>query len=96
MNDTLKALLNSAQKWYIDATFRAVGLLFTQLWSVYALQKHEQSVKQVPLVFCLMSGKSTQEYKAVLKVVLQELPAPFVHTIHLEFESAMWRAIHTP
>ena len=41
-----------------------------------------------------MSGKSKQDYKRVLKALIKLLPSIRVETITIDFESAMWKAIH--
>ena len=59
-------LLASAQRWYVDGTFWVVKQPFTQLLTIHAFLSEDDCVKQVPLAFCLMSGKSTSDYKAVI------------------------------
>ena len=49
-------LLNRAKSWYVDATFKLYRQPFTQLLTVNAFVKAVDYVKQVPLVFVLMSG----------------------------------------
>ena len=59
-------LLQQAKRWYPDATFYVVRRSFQQLFSVHAFVRKGDSLKQVPLAF----------YKATLRQLLGELPAP--------------------
>jgi len=59
------ALLSKAKTWYVDATFRVVNTPFTQLFSVHGYVKSGGSVKQVPLVMVVMSGKKAKDYSKV-------------------------------
>lgn len=67
---------------------------FTQLLTLNAFVKNDDHVKQVPLVFAIMSGKKKRDYKAVLEAVLSILPdQPRVKRVTLDFEKAMWSAM---
>ena len=61
---------------YANATFRVVKASFTQLFGMHAFVKTGSCVKQVPLAFCLMSGKRKVDYAAVINIVIQLLPTP--------------------
>ena len=79
---------------YADATFRVVKAPFTQLFGVHAFVKSGSCVKQVPLAFCLMSGKRKVDYVAVLNSIIELLPTPLaVRRVVLDFEAAMWEAV---
>ena len=67
-------LLQSAKTWYLDSTFKVVCKPFTQLFSIHAFIRKDECAKQVPLVFCLMSGKKKRNYKHVLRAILELLP----------------------
>ena len=56
--------------------------------------KTDDYTKQVPLVFVLMSGGKTKDYKAVIKAVLAMLPVPqAVSKITVDFEMAVWKTL---
>ena len=57
--------LSKAKTWFIDSTFKLCCHPFTQLWTIDANVKSKDHVKQVPLVFVLMSGKKTKYYQKV-------------------------------
>ncbi len=64
--DQLK-LLSRSKNWYGDGTFKIVKSPFYQMWSIHAFIQFGQDVKQVPLVFVLMSGKRREDYEAILE-----------------------------
>ena len=68
-------LLSVAKNWYIDATFKVVSPLFKPLFSIHTFIKHNSSIKQVPLLFAVMSAKRKKDYKKVLKAVKSMLPS---------------------
>ena len=92
--DNMTQLLSCAKNWYINATFKVVRHPFTQLLHIYAFITSGDRTKQVPLLVVIMSGKSKQDYKRVLKAVIKLLPSKRVETITIDFETAMWKAIH--
>ena len=55
-------LLAASVHWFVDGTFKLVKSTFTQLWSIHAFVKHGIVVKQVPLMFCLMSSHRKIDY----------------------------------
>jgi len=98
-NKQMLRLLGKCRTWYIDATFRVVSKPFKQLFSIHgfaqASKGGKQYVKQVPLIFVLMSGKKTSDYQAVFEGILAlfETP-PRVRECVMDFEGAIWRAMN--
>ena len=48
-------ILQQAKRWFCEGTFKIVADPFTQLQLIHAFVKKGDSLKQIPLVFCLMS-----------------------------------------
>ena len=89
-------LLADARVWYVDATFKVVRQPFYQLLSVHAFLRSGESIKQVPLMFCLMSRRRKEDYVAVLEAVKQALPSPAdVDEVVADFEVAVWTAVRS-
>ena len=58
-------LLAGAKTWYLDGTFRVVKPSFTQLFTIHAFVRCADDLKQIPLMYCLMSGKRKADYYKV-------------------------------
>ena len=87
-------LLHLAKTWFVDATFNVVKSPFTQLFSIHAFIKADGKLKQVPLMFVLMSGKRKCDYRKVMKKVKNLLPPrPAVTRVVADFKAAMWKGI---
>ena len=70
-------LLSTASTIFCDTTFKVVSPSFYQLFSVHAFlhDTNGQEVKQVPLVFALMSRRCKKDNKAVFRAVLELAPS---------------------
>ena len=84
---------NRAKSWYVDASFKLCRQPFTQLLTVNAFVNADDYVKQVLLVFVLMSGKKKGDYRGVSKKLLALLPSPAVKQVTLDFECTMWKVL---
>lgn len=86
-------LLAQAKCWYTDATSKVVRKPFMQLFSIHAVIQSGENVKQIPLVFALMSQRRKKDYKAVLKAIKQAVPMePKLTRVLMDFEAPMWLA----
>ena len=84
-------LLERAERWYLDGTFKAVRRPFTQLFSIHAFVKKGGKMKHVPLCFVVMSHRRKRDYRAVFKAVRSVLPSVAVKEVLSDFEAAVWR-----
>ena len=71
--------------------FKVVRAPFVQLFSVHAFIRQGDNLKQIPLVYCLMSGKSTKDYEAIFTALLQLLSRTNlgVKSVILDFEAQL-------
>ena len=67
------SLLKKAKHWYCDATFKIARHPFTQLFSVHAHVKNDDNIKQVPLLYAMMSGKRCCDYEEVFSKTIELL-----------------------
>ncbi|XP_033759180.1 uncharacterized protein LOC117341440 [Pecten maximus] len=88
------SLLAKTKTWYMDATFHVVKHPFTQLFSIHGFIRSGSSMKQIPLAFCFMSGKRTEDYYEVLRSIDRQLPDEIrLELCVVDFEAAVWQAI---
>ena len=66
-------LLGQCKTWYVDSTFKVVKSPFTQLFSIHGFIRSGNCIKQVPMVFVIMSGKSKKDYRKVFQAILDLL-----------------------
>lgn len=93
-SDKQLEVLQKAKTWYMDVMFKLCRHPLTQLLQLNASVKNDDHVKQVPLVFAVMSGGKKRDYKAVLEAVLSVLPDQRkVKRVTLDFEKVMWSAM---
>jgi hypothetical protein len=88
-------LLSNAKTWYIymDGTFK--------LLSIHGFVRSSDELKQVPLVFVLMSGKRKRDYKKVLKAIrrlwILKIPLVFgnvrIMGCSFHWTQCLWRKI---
>jgi len=86
-------LLGLAKSWYIDGTFSVVGKPFKQLLSIHCFVKSGDCVKQLPLVYVLMSRRKAKDYVAVLSALRDCMSTCNVRCVTSDFERALWQAV---
>ena len=91
--EQLKRLAN-AVTWYVDGTFKIVKLPFVQMFSVHVFVKSGLYTAQIPVAFVMMSGRTSPDYVAVFKALLELVPQTKVERIVLDFEKAVWSALY--
>ncbi|XP_021363128.1 uncharacterized protein LOC110456619 [Mizuhopecten yessoensis] len=90
------SLLRQSRRWYLDGTFEVRKDPFKQPCSVHAFLQKDDSCKQVPLAFTLMSSRRTQDYEAVFRKLKECLGGqPAVQGFVMDFESACWPVVMT-
>jgi hypothetical protein len=89
-------LLKRAKRWFLDGTFRIVKSPFMQLWSIHAMIRVKNEMKQVPLAFVLMSRRTRRDYEKVLKLIYEVIFLKRARVVEVvcDFEKAVWQAVH--
>lgn len=87
------SLLRRAKHWYADATFKVLRRPFTQLFSIHTIVHCNNNLKQVPLMFAMMSGKRRKDYKKVFFKIKDLLGELKVEALTIDFEQSVRRAV---
>jgi hypothetical protein len=77
------------KKLYADATFKLCRHPFSQLFTINAFVRE---VKQVPLVFVLMSHRRKSHVTKVLEKLVETIPTRNIQRITIDFEKGPWQA----
>ena len=91
--------LTDAWTWFVDGTFAVVKkTAFAQLIVLHVIVGTPFNCKSIPVMFIFMSRRQIPDYIAVFTGILQiiyelKATAPYVTTIMLDFEIAMWSAL---
>ncbi|XP_071949116.1 uncharacterized protein [Antedon mediterranea] len=88
--DAMMDILARARVWYLDGTFKLIRDPFYQLFSIHSFIRMGTLVKQVPLLFAVMSGKRSVNYTAVLRSVMRMLPK---NNVVADYEASIWESI---
>ena len=94
MTKEQKALLKCAVRWYVDGTFKIISKPFTQLFSIHGFIRKDDNVKQVPLCFVLMSGRTERDYRKVFQKIIEIIGGEAdccIEELVTDFERAIWR-----
>jgi len=92
--DYMLQLLQRADTWYMDGTFKVVRSPFIQLFSIHAFVRTREVIKQIPLCFVLMSAKRKKDYKAVFNIIREKMfERPIVEDVVTDFEKSVWKAV---
>lgn len=89
-------LLRTTKRWFMDGAFKIVDAPFRggQLMSVHGFVRSDEAMKQLPLLFVLMSRRSKEDYIAVLQKTCDILGEHIsLEGFVLDFEAAAWGAI---
>ena len=90
---TLLRHLVRAMTWYMDGVFKAVNKPWVQLFTIHASLAFGNRMKQIPLVFVLMSGKSEEDYYTVIMAVDRLLIDRLVECFVAYFKTVNWLAL---
>ena len=88
-------LLVKSKTWYLDGTFKIVKEPFVQLYCIHAFIRSGKVAKQVPLIFILMSGRKTCDYRRLFYVIKEMVGECDVKEMVLDFEKPVWKAIRS-
>ena len=61
MTEDILSLLGTIKNWYIDGKFNIIKITFEQLFGINGFNgfiKHLDCIKQIPVAYIMMSGKS--------------------------------------
>lgn len=84
-----KNLMKTCKHLFGDGTFKSCPQPFIQLYSLHAdLGSSQQTTNIVPLVYALMSTKSTKAYTALFSVIKSQIPDWQPHSFQSDFEAA--------
>ena len=89
-----RQLLKTSKTWYMDGTFKLVKLPFTQLYSIHCFISNGDGItKQIPVLFVLMSGRSSADYSGLITTIQDHLGDLAVEEIVMDFEASAWKAV---
>lgn len=80
---------SNSDTWFADGTFCTVPCIFYQLYTLHGLVNGHV----IPLVYVLMTGKSSKSYKAMLRQLLLLEPRLLPNMITSDFEIAFNKAV---
>lgn len=89
--DEKLTLLENNTDWFIDGTFDAVPLIYTQLFTIHARVEG----KVIPCVYVLLPNKTQVSYTATLRQLLIIHPNLAPITTLIDFELAIKNALET-
>ena len=65
------------------------------MWSIHAFIRQNDSTKQVPLLFVLMSRRCKDDYCSILNYLKEKLPEMSLDAVVMDFEAAVWGAVRS-